>query len=100
MTTRYVIALTVGLFTASSAAAGESCTCRANGMDVEEGQTACLVTASGPQMARCEKVLNNTSWKFLALPCPSADLSTPDNTLQSLQSDVASLTRKPAILPE
>lgn len=50
------------------------CTCRGNGQDIPEGQTVCLKTASGMQMARCERVLNNTSWKMLDNDCPTASL--------------------------
>ncbi|WP_421849096.1 hypothetical protein [Oricola sp.] len=59
-----------------SAHAGEDCTCRGNGKDVAEGQTICLKTAAGPKLARCERVLNNTSWKILDTDCPLAR-STP-----------------------
>ena len=54
--------------------AGENCTCRGNGQDIPEGQTVCLKTASGMKLARCERVLNNTSWKFLDSDCPTAAL--------------------------
>jgi len=70
--------------TASSAGAGDNCTCRAPGFEVFEGETACLNTANGPQLARCGRVLNNTSWTFLNTPCPSAKL-------QSAPADVSSL---------
>lgn len=55
--------------------AGEGCTCRAtDGSKVAEGATACIKSAKGMTMARCERVLNNTSWKFLDTPCPAAGL--------------------------
>lgn len=54
--------------------AGENCTCRGNGRDIPEGQTVCLKTASGMKLARCERVLNNTSWKILDTDCPTAAL--------------------------
>ncbi|GAB4351083.1 MAG: hypothetical protein Kow0026_07840 [Oricola sp.] len=57
--------------------AGENCTCRGNGQDIPEGQTVCLKTASGMKLARCERVLNNTSWKILDGDCPTAALSRP-----------------------
>ncbi|MEZ5800497.1 MAG: hypothetical protein R3D29_08480 [Nitratireductor sp.] len=66
------------MMTASPAiAAGPNgdCTCRSPGGDVVEGQTACLKTSKGMVLARCEKVLNNTSWKFLDQPCPTANYS-------------------------
>lgn len=55
--------------------AGEGCTCRAtDGSDIAEGATACIRSPAGMTLARCEKVLNNTSWKFLGQPCPQAAL--------------------------
>jgi len=56
----------------SSAKAGPNCTCRHSGGDVLEGEAACIKTPKGMAMARCERVLNNTSWKMLDVPCPFA----------------------------
>ena len=36
------------------------------------GETVCLQTPTGLRLARCEMVLNNTSWKFLPDACPQA----------------------------
>jgi hypothetical protein len=94
----FVVVLTTGvlggsaLFT-NTALAGPNCTCRHSGGDVNEGQTACIKTPKGMAMARCERVLNNTSWKMLDVPCPFANaeqlgppLSLPaDRPLQSTQ---------------
>lgn len=48
------------------------CTCRAQGADFTVGTMVCLATPSGVRMARCEMVLNNTSWTFLPTPCPQS----------------------------
>lgn len=49
------------------------CVCVANGQRVEEGRIACIRPQSGtPYLARCDKVLNNTSWTRLQDGCPSA----------------------------
>jgi len=56
----------------ASAWAGQNCTCRAEGVEATLGQTVCLRTPAGLRLARCEMVLNNTSWKFLDGPCPQA----------------------------
>ncbi|MCP4317510.1 MAG: hypothetical protein GY789_16225 [Hyphomicrobiales bacterium] len=64
----------VGLLTAVPAAAGENanCNCVANGQRIELGKLFCIRTASGKQfLARCERVLNNTSWKRLQDGCPT-----------------------------
>lgn len=67
--------LTFGLFSASTATAGDdiNCSCVANGQRVGLGELFCIRTASGKHfLARCERVLNNTSWKRLQEGCPSA----------------------------
>jgi hypothetical protein len=77
----------VTLFFASSLAivqpaqAGPECTCRHSGGEVAEGQTACIKSPTGMKMARCETVLNNTSWKMLDAPCPysQAPIGTVEN---------------------
>ncbi len=68
------------LLLASVSSAAADCTCRFKGGETPEGQTACIATSSGSTLARCEKFLNNTSWKMLGQPCPSASLSVPDGT--------------------
>lgn len=57
------------VFLAFATPAMATCTCRFAGGDVKEGETACIVTAKGPTVARCEKVSNVTSWKFLDTVC-------------------------------
>lgn len=48
------------------------CTCRAEGTSYTLGAVVCMKTPDGPKMARCDKVLNNTSWTPLTVPCPTA----------------------------
>jgi hypothetical protein len=62
------IALLPGLV---AAPAGATCKCRARNVVAMEGQTVCIVTPSGPRLARCDKVTNVTSWTMLG-GCPSA----------------------------
>ncbi len=69
-----LLAFAVAL-TPSNVLAGPDCTCRYNGGDIPQGQTACLKTPNGTSLARCEMVLNNTSWTILNQPCPTASLS-------------------------
>jgi hypothetical protein len=52
--------------------AAADCTCRGPGVVAHHGQTVCLHTPDGPRLARCEMVLNNSSWTFLPDPCPEA----------------------------
>lgn len=66
---------------AAPAFAGEKCVCRANGKNFEEGQVTCFRLPSGMKLARCERVLNNTSWKMLGDGCPSAVASSAGQQL-------------------
>ena len=72
-----VVALTIvfGSMAAVPALAGDTinCTCVANGTRVELGRLFCIKTSSGKEfLARCERVLNNTSWKRIQDDCPTA----------------------------
>ena len=51
------------------------CTCRSVDGDVKQGETACIITSKGPTIARCEKVSNITSWKFLGTVCTPQKVS-------------------------
>lgn len=48
------------------------CQCLANGKVFEQGQLTCIRLSSGIFLARCEKVLNNSSWKKISDGCPQA----------------------------
>jgi hypothetical protein len=58
--------------------AAADCICLYKGGEVIEGQTACLSTARGQELARCEKSLNVTNWKLLGEPCPTAQSEEPE----------------------
>lgn len=64
-------ALLLAAFAASAEVAAE-CVCRGRNVVAAEGETVCLSTPAGPRLARCDKVLNNTSWTFRPGPCPIA----------------------------
>lgn len=67
--------LGVGALLWSHAASADGpipCTCRAAGISHALGAVVCLKTPEGPRLARCERVLNNTSWTPLQTPCPTA----------------------------
>jgi hypothetical protein len=57
------------LATVAATAGEHGCTCKYAGGDVKQGETACIKTSKGKSLARCEMVLNNTSWKVLDQPC-------------------------------
>ncbi len=48
------------------------CRCRAAGVSVQVGQSACIATPAGARLATCGMVLNNTSWEFTDRPCPDS----------------------------
>jgi hypothetical protein len=78
---------------ASAAQADPNCTCRAaGGVTAALGETVCIGTPSGPRMARCEMVLNNTSWKFLEAPCPQASRALEGMLASARQTDGAPLS--------
>lgn len=65
----------IAIFCASSTAglAASKCKCVAKGKRVDLGTVVCLeVTSSQRYLARCERVLNNTSWKKIEDDCPTA----------------------------
>jgi hypothetical protein len=49
------------------------CKCVANGRAFHHGEIACLRLPSGPQLAQCGMVLNNSSWIKLQDGCPLAE---------------------------
>lgn len=63
---------TAALITAPLLPAAADCACRYPEGKVQEGETACIRTPDGRQLAVCEKVLNNSSWRFTGRPCPAA----------------------------
>jgi hypothetical protein len=64
------------------------CTCRFGGRDFELGTTVCLPTPAGSRLATCDMVVNNTSWRFSAAPCPAAKAAPPP-----VKRDIASRKR-------
>ena len=64
--TIFLMSLLLALYLPSGDTA---CTCRAKNIVASEGEVVCLQTANGGRIARCEKVLNNTSWRFLPGRC-------------------------------
>lgn len=71
----------IGIFavlglSAAPALAGQDCECLGNGKRVKEGGVICLQIGSSQRyLARCERNLNNTSWKKISDGCPTAQLS-------------------------
>ena len=75
------IALSIGFVAAACLAAppafaGQECECFGNGKRVKEGSVVCLQIGSSQRyLARCERNLNNTSWKKITDGCPVSQMS-------------------------
>lgn len=61
-----------------SGATGEPipCRCRYRDSDFRLGDTVCMNTHLGVQLARCDLFLNNTSWVPIGVPCTMSRLPT------------------------
>ena len=68
--------LTMGFLAVSPAFAGQDCECLGNGKRIKEGGVICLQIGSSQRyLARCERNLNNTSWKKISDGCPVSQMS-------------------------
>ncbi len=68
--------ITVASFCVSPAYAGQDCECLGNGKRIKEGSVICLQIGSSQRyLARCERNLNNTSWKKISDGCPVSQMS-------------------------
>jgi hypothetical protein len=68
--------ITVAFFCVSPAVAGQDCECLGNGKRIKEGSVICLQIGSSQRyLARCERNLNNTSWKKISDGCPVSQMS-------------------------
>jgi len=52
------------------------CLCRYRESDYRLGDTVCMNTHLGVQLARCDLLLNNTSWVPIGTPCTMSGLGT------------------------
>jgi hypothetical protein len=77
-------------------AASADCKCMANGRVIHHDEIACIRLPSGPQLARCGMVLNNSSWIKLQDGCPLA--SAQPSSLWPSPFRMAGLTRLPVTL--
>lgn len=82
----------VVLLLAAATQARAECVCLFAGGSVTHGETACIKTAEGQSLARCEKNQNVSSWNILNLPCPQVSAApspkSADDILQTRLSDV------------
>ncbi len=68
---------------APHAAAAHTCTCKYKGGDAKQGETACIKTTTGNTLARCEMVLNNSSWTVLNQPCDVEQSTRTEPTIRN-----------------
>ncbi|MEX0853004.1 MAG: hypothetical protein WD036_06955 [Bauldia sp.] len=54
---------------------GMDCRCLYHGASFEQGDTICIRVDGRSRLARCEMLLNNSSWKFLSDGCPQTSLT-------------------------
>lgn len=66
--------------------------CLANGKSFQIGQVACLTVTDKSHLARCDMVLNNTSWTKIGDSCP-------ENTLAPHPSVTPISTPAPSMVP-
>jgi len=80
---------------AISGATGEAipCRCRFQGTAYRLGDTVCMNTPLGVQFARCDLILNNTSWIPTGTPCTMSRLNTPAQTATHVSIGSTRLTR-------
>jgi hypothetical protein len=77
-----------------AAADAHDCLCRSNDAGLHpEGSVVCLRVNGEDRLARCEKVLNNTSWRFLGKGCPTAASPVPPRTAPSLRATLSATAR-------
>ena len=93
MTIRFALC-SIGCALAMAAAAPSFAAeaCLANRKSYEVGQVACLTVADQSHMARCDLVLNNTSWTKIGDACP-------DNTMKPHLHVTPISTRAPSMVP-
>ena len=83
----------VGALVSQVTVAAADCRCRgSDGRTFGLGDLACIKTAKGPRLARCEMALNNSSWTIVRDDCPSA-MATP---VPSFSVVTATATARPA----
>ena len=74
---RLIAALLLTAVSVLPALGDPDCRCRgSDGRIFHEGDLACIKTAKGPKLARCEMAQNNTTWRVMRDDCPTA-MATP-----------------------
>ncbi|WP_181172504.1 MULTISPECIES: hypothetical protein [unclassified Mesorhizobium] len=91
MTIRLVLCpIGLAFAVAAPAAAFAAEECLANGKSYPVGQVACLTVADKSHLARCEMVLNNTSWTKVGDSCPQ-DMLAPHPPMTPISAPAPSM---------
>lgn len=75
------LVLPLAVMLGAAVPAWADCTCIYAGGIAKQGETACIKTAAGPRLARCEMVLNNSSWTVLDRACDIEQTEAPPQSL-------------------
>jgi hypothetical protein len=75
MTIRFALCPYAAVLALGAAPAFADPQCLANGKSFQIGQVACLTLAGQSHLARCDVVLNNTSWTKIKNDCPGTTLA-------------------------
>ena len=70
-----VIATILWVVLLVGSAAAHNCKCRYAGGEAAQGELRCIKTSEGLRLARCEMVLNNSSWTMLQEKCTPDQVS-------------------------
>ncbi len=86
MTIRFAICLCVAALALAATPAFADPECLANGKSFQIGQVACLTLSGRSHLARCDMVLNNTSWAKIRDDCPGTTLTPPATPISTPES--------------
>src|SRR5262245_25984993 len=84
-----MLVVAAGLAPEGALADGHKCQCLYQGKKFEQGEYVCIKVDGATRLARCDMLLNNSSWTFLKGGCPNALFSPAAATplLASLKSN-------------
>ena len=75
-----------------AAGAAHDCLCQSDASFYPQGSVVCLHVNGEDRLARCEKVLNNSSWRILGKGCPVAASTVPTTSAATLPAAASAMT--------
>lgn len=76
-----MLVVAAGLAPGGALADGHKCQCLYQGKKFEQGEYVCIKVDGATRLARCDMLLNNSSWTFVKGGCPNAFSPVPAKTL-------------------